>query len=226
MDIFSCSVLPSTPNFTVKSIKNRPFPVNRCLPERGNRRICLPECYIKVANAEFGEPSKVKLQLSIAKERLLEAVPEPVQDFPWRKAEDVLLKRLAAVGWEVFKWSSIAYITLSSLSDVILTISRSQELVVPFGLLLGCLMTDFFKEILQEMLHAEEGQGLKMLLVAISCFFVLVKALSSCFTVKTQLFLLHAANGGLMQALWLSRGLSKSNHKGNEAIAGKGEIFT
>ncbi|KAJ8771375.1 hypothetical protein K2173_026552 [Erythroxylum novogranatense] len=216
------SVPPSTLNFQVKLFKSRSCPNNWCMLDHVNHRFSSPTCSVKVTNAQYGEPRSVKLQLSIAKERLLEAVLEPVKDFPWRKAKDVLMKRFLSVGKKVFKWCFVAYFILSFLSAVILSISRSQELVIPFGLLVGCLVTDFLKEIMQEMLPAEEGKALKMPLVAISCFFVLVKAISAGFTARTQLFLLHVANGGLMQVLWLWRGLSKENHKGSETIADEG----
>ncbi|CAK7347368.1 unnamed protein product [Dovyalis caffra] len=115
---------------------------------------------MKVTKAHFGEPSKVKLQLNIVKERLWSAIPYSAKEFPWRKAEDVLFKRLLLVGQKAFKWSLITLFLFSSLSDVMFSISRNRELMIPFGLLVGCLMTDFLKEISMEVFQApEENPG-------------------------------------------------------------------
>jgi len=42
-------------------------------------------------------------------------------------------------------------------------------------------------------------------LVGIACVFVIIKLISVPFGVRGQVFLLHMANGGLMQILWLLR---------------------
>lgn len=56
----------------------------------------------------------------------------------------------------------------------------------------------------------------KLTLLGISCFFVLVKIVSTYFTASKQVFLLHVSNGGLLQALWRWRNLSKENHEADE----------
>ncbi|XVE95084.1 hypothetical protein REPUB_Repub02eG0065700 [Reevesia pubescens] len=90
---------------------------------------------------------------------------------------------------------------------------RNQELMIPFGLIVGCLMSDFLKETFQEVFRSSEGKDLKMKwqLLAISGFFVVVKFVSTYFAMRTRVYLLHVANGGLMQVLWLWRSLLKEN---------------
>ncbi|XP_050226801.1 uncharacterized protein LOC126676609 [Mercurialis annua] len=171
-----------------------------------------PMCCMRIANVNFGDPNKVKLQLSTAKQRLWEASPSPVKEFPWAEAANLLLKRLMVIGQAALKWSLIALFVLSSVSDVIFSISRNQELMIPIGLLMGCLMTDFLKETLQELFQAPEPEDtrLDLTFMIVSCFFLLVKVISTFFTTRPQALLLHVANGGLLQVLWLWRCTSRT----------------
>ncbi|EEF52223.1 conserved hypothetical protein [Ricinus communis] len=175
----------------------------------------LPLCFMKLTKAQFGEPNKVRLQLSSAKEKLWEATPNPVKKFPWREAGDMLLKRLLFIGQKVLKWSLAVIFVLSCISDIIFSISRNQELMIPIGLLVGCLMTDFLKETLQELFQASEDKELNFPLVIICCFFVFVKVMSAYFISRPQMLLSHVANGGLLQAVWLWRYLLKENGEHN-----------
>lgn len=111
---------------------------------------------MKVTMAQFCEPNKIREQLNIIKERLWETTPETVKDFPWKKAENLLLERLLFVGHKALKLSLVTVFVISSLSDFLYSISRNQELMVPFGLIVGCLMTDFLKETSQEAFRSPE----------------------------------------------------------------------
>lgn len=62
----------------------------------------------------------------------------------------------------------------------------------------------------------EQEKRLNLLLFGIGCFFFLFKIISTYFAVHAKVFLLHVANGGLMQVLWLRRDLWKENAEGNE----------
>lgn len=163
------------------------------------RHQILPKCSI---TAQIGEPNKAKLALGIVKKRLWEAVPEPVKQFQWKKAENILCERLLLLGKKALKWSLVTFFIFSSLSDVVFSTSTNQELMIPFGLLVGNLLTDFFTETLNQFFPVTEGQEQERRLLSISCFFVLVKFVSACFGVKQRVFLLHVGNGGLLQALW------------------------
>lgn len=61
-------------------------------------------------------------------------------------------------------------------------------------------------------LPLEQKRGLNLPLLGISCCFILVKVMSTYFTP----FLLHVANGGLMQVLWLWGDSLKENSQCNE----------
>ncbi|KAB2594629.1 hypothetical protein D8674_030079 [Pyrus ussuriensis x Pyrus communis] len=100
------------------------------------------------STTQFGEPNKEnkqKLQIkrTSVKEKLWEAVPPPVQELPWRKAADTTLEQLLLLEIkETFIWSYVTLGTLSFLSDIIFSIFRNYELVIPFGLFVGSLLTD------------------------------------------------------------------------------------
>lgn len=61
-----------------------------------------------------------------------------------------------------------------------------------------------------------QDKGLKWQLLGIACFYVLIKFLSTYFALQARVFLLHLANGGLMQLLWLWR---------EERDKSKGEVY-
>ena len=75
-------------------------------------------------------------------------------------------------------------------------------------------MADFLKEISQEVFHNSEGEGLNRCHLGMYCFFVFVKFISMYFTIQARVFLLHAANGGLMQVLWFWRSVVNDTDKG------------
>ncbi|KAJ6735640.1 DEFECTIVE 1273 PROTEIN putative-RELATED [Salix viminalis] len=104
MALLASSTLPSSPQYQIKVFRNKPCQFRWCLLSHAPHQIS-PTCSIKVTKAHFGEPSKVKLQLNIVKERWLRAIPDSVKEFPWRKAEDLLLKQLLLVGQKAFKSS-------------------------------------------------------------------------------------------------------------------------
>lgn len=193
---------------------------------------------IKASVADHNEPNEVKIQIGIMKEKLKEALPSPVQEFPWRKAQHTLLDRLHLLAQEALKWSSVVYFISSSLSDVIYTFSINRELIIPVGLFVGVLVADFLKEISLELFHQSEvyvallfhcstipffyyiindiycicswaatwqENDLKWCRLGLCGIFVLVKFMSTWFATLPGVFLLHVANGGLMQLLWYWR---------------------
>lgn len=113
-------------------------------------------CSMKASMAEFGEPNKIKMQISTVKEKLWEAIPDAVKEVPWKKAEKLLVERLLFLGQKALKWTLIILFIFSFFSNIIFSISRNQELIIPFGLFVGCLMTDFLKEISDELFQNSE----------------------------------------------------------------------
>lgn len=142
----------------VKLFRCQPYQFHRCSEIYVSRQTFYPhntsmKTSIKASMADHNDPNEVKKQIGIMKEKLIEAVPNSVQEFPWRKAEPILLDRLLLFMQEALKWSLLSYFILSSLSDVVYTFSINRELIIPVGLFVGCLIADFLKEISQELLH-------------------------------------------------------------------------
>jgi len=110
----------------------------------------------KLVVAEFGMPDKAKMQTNAVKEQLWKSLSVSLKEFPWKKAEEQVLKRLLSLSQKVFKWSLIAWFFLSFPSDILLAMSRNQELVMPFGLFAGCFLADFMKETSEELFQQTE----------------------------------------------------------------------
>ncbi|XWS14841.1 hypothetical protein CRYUN_Cryun35bG0043100 [Craigia yunnanensis] len=157
MALLASSVLPSTLNIKVKQFKYQHSSQLHgfLLQLNGHRRVS-PKCGMRITMARFGKPNKIKEQLNIIKEKLWEHTPDSVKDFPWKKAENLLLQRLLSVGHKALKLSLVTLFVFSFLSDFIYSISRNQELMIPCGLIVGCLMTDFLKETSQEAFRSSE----------------------------------------------------------------------
>ncbi|XVE55695.1 hypothetical protein DITRI_Ditri03aG0179100 [Diplodiscus trichospermus] len=221
MALLASPVSPSTLNIKVKQFEHQPSSQLHgfLLQLNGHRRVT-PKCGMRITMARFGEPNKIKEQLNIIKEKLWEHTPDSVKDIPWKKAENLLLQRLLSVGQKALKLSIVTLFVFSFLSDFIYSISRNQELMIPFGLIVGCFLADFLKET-YEAFCSTEGKGLKLKwqLLAIGGFFVFVKFVSAYFTILTWVFLMHVVNGGLMQVLWLWRSLLEEN-------GGEGNLFS
>ncbi|GLT71888.1 hypothetical protein SLA2020_438750 [Shorea laevis] len=217
MGLPASTVFPSTSKFRIKHFQGQPCQLRRSL-RLCARRQTSPTCSMKAMMAEFGEPKKVNMQISILREKLWEAIPDPVKEIPWKKAEKILMERLLFVGQKALKWTLTILFVFSSLSDFIFSISRNQELMIPLGLFVGCMMTDFLKEISHELFCNSEEKGLNWQFMGIGCFFVLIKFLSANFLMRERVFLLHVANGGLMQLLWLWRSLQEREIKATERI--------
>lgn len=210
------ALLPSTittPTIQVKAFRAAPFQHQTCkLTCAAHRNVSYNPSTRKVI-AQFRIPDKAKMQMKVVKEQLWKSLPDSIKDFPWKKAEDQVLQQLLFLGLEAFKWSFIAWFFLSFLSDVIVTISRNQELVMPFGLFAGCLMSDFMKETSEELFQQQEVKGINLNFLGTACVFVVLKLIATSFASRSWIFLLHVANGGLMQILWLWKRLQDDNVK-------------
>lgn len=153
------------------------------------------------------DANKMKKKINTIKERLFETVPLSTKDFQWKKAEEILLQRVLFIGQKALKWFLFALFIFNSLSDVIFSFTINKELMIPVGLFVGCMIGDFFNETSQELFSNSEEVGLRWHLVAIGCFFILVKLLSTYFAPTGRVLLLHVCNGGLLQILWLWKNL-------------------
>ncbi|KAI3903448.1 hypothetical protein MKW98_032102 [Papaver atlanticum] len=204
--------------FQIKLLDSHIFSVHSgsCLLLAPNKhRQTIIKCSAKVTGfGQFGDPSKLKMQVVDFGEKLWQTFPEPVKEFPWKKAEDIMLQRLLFLGKEAFKWSLITLFAFSSLSDILLSISKNKELLIPLGLFIGCVVSDIFKETSKELFpssSAKEG-GLKMNLVVIGAFFVFVKVVAAFLAVGGRVLLSHVGNGGLLQVLWVWRKIQEERN--------------
>ncbi|XP_054818133.1 uncharacterized protein LOC129317781 [Prosopis cineraria] len=195
--------ISSAPKFRMKLFLGQPCQLPRCSAiHLSQQTLDTRASFMKISMADHNEPDEVKMQIGNMKEKLREMLPISVQEFPWSKAEHKLVDRLISLAREALKWSLVLFFVFSSISDIVYTLFINRELVIPTGLLVGCLTADFLKETSQELFHTSKDKGLNQQVLGIYCFFVLVKIISAFFGIQARVFLLHVANGGLMQALW------------------------
>ncbi|KAG8503187.1 hypothetical protein CXB51_001035 [Gossypium anomalum] len=208
MALLTSSLLPSSLNIKVKQYEHQP-----CCSQLHNFHRLSPKCHLKITMAQFWEPNKMKEQLNTIKERLWENSPDSVKAFPWKKTENLLLDKLLIAGNKALKLSIVTVFVFSCLSDFIYSISRNQELMIPFGLIVGVVMSDFLKQTSQEAFRSSEGKELEMKwqVLWMGGLFVVIKLVCAWFGIGTRVFLLHVANGGLMQVLWQWRSLLAEN---------------
>ncbi|KAK4274603.1 hypothetical protein QN277_017799 [Acacia crassicarpa] len=152
--------ISSTPKFHIKLFLGQPCHLPRCsaiqLPQQTRHaRTCL----MKISMADHNEPDEIRVQIGNMKEKLREILPISVREFPWSKAEHKLVDRLISLAREALKWALVLYFVLGSISDIVYTLSINRELVIPIGLLIGCLTADFLKETLQELFHISEDKA-------------------------------------------------------------------
>ncbi|KAM7266337.1 hypothetical protein ACFE04_004234 [Oxalis oulophora] len=184
-----------------------PIRVHGLSPINLSRRVfSMPIPFMRVTMPYFDdEPSNAKENLNVIKERLWEVVPDSIKSSDWKSAESVLLARLIFLGKELFKWSLVLYFVYSLVGDGIFAVSKNHELMIPFGLLVGCGMTELFKDVSEQVLPTTEGESLNWRLFGISCFCILLKVVSAYFALPWKIFILHVANGGLMHVIWQLR---------------------
>ncbi|RZC44455.1 hypothetical protein C5167_037417 [Papaver somniferum] len=197
--------------FQIKLFGSQRFPVQSgsCLLLFPNKhRQVVMKCSAKETGlGQFSDPSKLKMQFGDLGDKLWQTFPEPVKEFPWKRAEDIMLQRLK----EALKWSMITLFAFNSLSDILLSISKNKELMIPLGLFIGCAAADVFKETAMELFPSVslKEEGLKKTLVAVGVFFIFVKVVSAYLALRGSLLLSHVGNGGLLQVLWLWRKLNE-----------------
>lgn len=215
MALPASTVFPSTSKFQIKHFQSQAFQLGNSLRLRVLYQTS-PKCSVEASVPEFGGPNNMKTEIRILSEKLMEVIPDPVKEIPWKKAGEVLMERLLSTGQKAFKWILSILFIFGFVSDAIVSFSENQELMIPIGLFLGCLMTDFLKEISQELFPKSEEKALGLHFTGIGCFFFLLKLLSANLLVQPRMFLFHLANGGLMQLLWLWRSLPEGRDKSSQ----------
>lgn len=140
----------------IQVLKQRPWQFQRCIGPQIHRNPA-STCCMKVSRSQFGgETNKAKVKISVLKEKLWETIPTSVKDLEWKKAVDILLHRLIFLAQKTLKWSIVIYFIFSSLSDFLFSVSRNQELMTPFGLLAGCLISNVLNETSQQVFSRSE----------------------------------------------------------------------
>ncbi|KAL9272785.1 hypothetical protein AKJ16_DCAP19262 [Drosera capensis] len=184
--------------------------VHPCLNPRRSHlssRISCSPSNMKPVTAQFKIPDEAKVLLATAKDKVWQYVPRPVKDLQWKRVGDVFLEQLVSFAQDVLKWSFVAWFCSSFVLDIIFTVSRNQELIMCLALFLGCSLAEFRMELYKDLFPNSEVKDMRRDLVVVGCFCIAFKLIALAVAVRGQVFLLHVANGGLMQLVWVWRRL-------------------
>ncbi|XP_051149733.1 uncharacterized protein LOC127264310 [Andrographis paniculata] len=219
---------PAATALTASRFPIAPFKQRLCRPDGSflinvHRKHLSVACFAKFPRMEhFPDSTKFVTFLNYTKDKLWEFVPGSVKQFPWKNATNVALRDLQALGKKTLKWTLLAYFALSCPSDIVYSLSGNKDLMIPLGLIIGCVMANYFDDISKEVMSNYKGDNaFTWKLVGLSCFFVLVKAFSF-YVLRANDLVLHVGNGGLMQLLWNWKNLPKleeENSSSEDAVA-------
>ncbi|KAK3029120.1 hypothetical protein RJ639_038825 [Escallonia herrerae] len=170
---------------------------------------------MKLPVAQYDSP-KVKLYIRSIRDNLWDVTPAAVKEFPSEKAKAIALRQMLGLGQEAWKWSLVVLFIFSSVSDFVYSVSRNKELLIPFGLFVGCMFINLLKETFQDLYPTSKERCLSWHLVGMGCFFILVRVLAAYVTAGARVFLWYAANGGLMQIWWLWKSLPEEDRNNGE----------
>ncbi|KAJ8494143.1 hypothetical protein OPV22_015864 [Ensete ventricosum] len=147
------------------------------------------------AAGNFAQPNNATSYFKDLANKIWEASPKSLKEFPWEEAKDMVLRQLFFLVKRALMWSFIGLYAISFISDISLAISRDRELLGPVGLFVGVALADYIKESLQEFLKSsiEDGDP-NTYLLGIGSFFVFVKFVSLCFKVQGCYLQHHVCN--------------------------------
>ncbi|KAL1817667.1 hypothetical protein ACET3Z_020241 [Daucus carota] len=221
MALQTCTV--TLPTFSMELLNSKSCPRSHRLINVTRSPNSVTRCVRLPTRAQLNDPSGINLHMNNIKDRLWYVIPNPVKEFPWKKAESIALKQFLITAKEALKWSLVAVLIFGSISDVLFSISMNKELLIPFGLFVGCVIANFLKEISRELFPNPEEGNLSWNLLAVSCLFVMVKVLANYFTQGRQVFISHVVNGVLMQIL-LPWGSSQEVNRDDEKNSSVNEV--
>lgn len=137
-------------------VNKKSFPCNYRLIHVTKNPISATRCVRLPTRAQLFDPSQINLHMNNIRERLWHVTPNPIKEFPWKKAETIALKQFILTAKEALKWALVAVLIFGSISDVLFSISINKELLIPFGLIVGCTIANFLKEISRELFPNSE----------------------------------------------------------------------
>ncbi|CAA6657670.1 unnamed protein product [Spirodela intermedia] len=125
--------------------------------------------------------------------------------FPLEASRGSHLHRLLHLGRKALKGFLLAAFFLSFASDLVSSFSRSRELVIPLGLIIGVTVADFLVETSKELFQSpKQAHGYGRKLLGVGTVFACIKLLNLYTALPGRMVLTYIGNGGLMQVLWLA----------------------
>lgn len=123
----------------------------------------------------------------------------PVESYPWDKLTTKLMLHFADAVWFVGKWLAVPALILVVLRDVFFTVRVGKELSIPFGLLVGTVLTGIVKETLSCVGIDFQHSVLPWHLVELGLLFVLLRVQAA--VMEEHSFQAFFAIGGLWQTI-------------------------
>lgn len=169
---------------------------------------------IKDLSSELQETENIHLENTPIK--LWEVCPEPVRNFPWKKAGERVIHNLFQPILGVAKRLLIPILAVTFFMEASYCVAQNKELFIPFGLLAGCVFAEILKETAIELSQNLKEGGFPWHLLAIALIFSFMKVLGPFYPYWGRILLPHFANGGLWQTIWLTRNWHKNQSQTTE----------
>ncbi|KAH7372758.1 hypothetical protein KP509_17G019400 [Ceratopteris richardii] len=132
-------------------------------------------------------------------------VIDMVKSYPWGKMCWRFLHRAQDLAWIGTKWVEIPLFVLSTLSEIVYTLSVGKESCIPLGIVMGFMLSKVVGNACLDVMQELQDARITWPLVLLAFFFILLKLPSPYYPSWAAAFLPHVANAGLLKTVFLIR---------------------
>lgn len=166
------------------------------------RRLCLTRAsHAGTEDAQSSEKPVWQKKSSSFSENSVAAV----RTFPWEKVYGRFIQRVLDLVWITVKWLAIPVLALSTVSELLYTLSAGKDIFIPLGILTGVLLAKIAGNASLDVVRELQDEKTSWPLIVMGILFVLLKLPGPYYPRWAAAFLPHVANAGLVQTAFLFR---------------------
>ncbi|KAH7299766.1 hypothetical protein KP509_24G028000 [Ceratopteris richardii] len=138
-----------------------------------------------------------------------------VKSYPWGKMCWRFLHRAQDLAWIGTKWVEIPLFVLSTLSEIVCTLSVGKEICIPLGIVMGFMLSKVVGNACLDVMQELQDARTTWPLVLLAFFFILLKLPGPYYPSGAAAFLHHVANAGLLKTVFLIRDSQRISVEGS-----------